>query len=67
MKKHKDYDFDNRRLFIHIVIIKYLIVDQKNWNDFFINLQQLINEYQNYIDLKLIGFPDNWVEILSKA
>ena len=29
MKKHKDYDFDNRRLFIHIVIIKYLIVDQK--------------------------------------
>lgn len=66
MKKHREYDFDNRKVFIHIVIIKYLVADQKNWNDFFISLQQLVNQYQNYIDLKLIGFPDNWVEVLSK-
>lgn len=59
-------DFDNRKVFIHIVIIKYLVADQKNWNNFFISLQQLVNQYQNYIDLKLIGFPNNWVEVLSK-
>lgn len=33
---------------------------------FFIKLQEIINDYRNYIDLNLIGFPENWIEILSK-
>ncbi|MCD2346739.1 Abi family protein [Clostridium guangxiense] len=64
--KDKGYDLDKRRIFIHIVIIKHLVSDDKIWNKFFISLQQLVSEYANYIDLHLIGFPANWVEILSK-
>lgn len=64
--KDKVYKFDTRRIFAHIVIIKHLIADKKIWNKFFIGVQQLVNEYKDYIDLKLIGLPNNWVEILSK-
>lgn len=64
--KDKKYELDTRRIFIHILVMKYLIADEKIWTKFFICLQQLINEYKEYIDLKLMGFPENWIEILSK-
>lgn len=66
-KDDKSYNFDNRRIFIYIVIMKYFTVDEKVWNKFFINLQSLISDYRQYIDLNLIGFQENWVEILSKV
>ncbi|MNM92353.1 hypothetical protein D3C81_1046830 [compost metagenome] len=46
--------------------MKYLVADDKVWNRFFISLQSLIVEYSSYIELRLIGFPENWIEILSK-
>ena len=46
--------------------MNHLIADRTVWNKFFIKLQGLITDYNEYIDLDLIGFPNNWVEILSK-
>lgn len=54
------------RIFTYIVAMNYLMVDRIAWNKFFIKLQGIINDYSSYIDLELIGFPNNWVEILSK-
>lgn len=65
--KDKEYELDPRKIFAHIVAIKYLIADDKIWNVFFIKIQQLVNGYKDYIDLDLIGFPQNWVEIISKV
>ena len=65
-KQDKEYKLDDKKIFAYIVAIKHLIADKSIWNKFFIKLQQLINEYGNYIDLRLIGFPENWIEILSK-
>lgn len=65
-KEDKKYEIDNKKIFANILIMKYLVADKAVWSKFFINLQQLINQYDQYIDLKLIGFPQNWIEILSK-
>lgn len=65
-KEDRLYDLNNKMIFTYIIAMKYLIVDKTVWNKFFINLQQLVNEYRNYIKLDLIGFPENWIEILSK-
>lgn len=65
-KDDKLYNLNNKRIFAYIVAMNYLIADRNVWNKFFINLQQLLNDYEKYINLDLIGFPENWVEILSK-
>lgn len=65
-KEYNQFNLENKKIFSYIVSMKHLIADEKVWNKFFINLQQLINEYRSYIKLELIGFPENWIEILSK-
>lgn len=47
--------------------MNYLMADRIVWNKAFIKLQGIIKDYSSYIDLELIGFPSNWVEILSKS
>lgn len=65
-KEDRRYELDKKKIFANILIMKYLIIDQEVWTKFFINLQNLISQYGKYIDLNLIGFPENWIEILSK-
>lgn len=66
-KQDKLYGLNNHRIFAYIVAMNYLMADRTAWNKFFIKLQGIINDYISYIDLELIGFPSNWVEILSKS
>lgn len=66
-KQDKQYNLNHNRIFAYIVAMNYLIADRTVWNKFFIKLQGIINDYSSYIDLDLIGFPNNWVEILSKS
>ncbi|WP_294353305.1 Abi family protein [uncultured Clostridium sp.] len=65
-KQDKQYNLNPNRIFTYIVAMNYLMADRIAWNKFFIKLQGIINDYSSYIDLELIGFPNNWVEILSK-
>ena len=64
--EYKKYNLDNKKIFSYILAMKHLTMDKLIWNSFFIKLQKLINDYNNSIDLKLIGFPNNWIEILAK-
>lgn len=68
---HNKYKKDNivlNRLFISILAIKELTknISESEWNTFRIQLEALINDYIDVIDLELIGFPENWSEILSR-
>lgn len=56
---------NDKQIFGYMLAIKYLISDKAVWNDSFIKLQALFSKYNTYIDLKLLGFPENWVSILS--
>lgn len=56
----------SRKLFEQILMLKYLYSSFENWSvDGFLPLYDLILEYEDSIDLKHIGFPDNWEEILK--
>lgn len=65
-KYYSAYDIDKKRLFSNILAMKFLIPNEDAWSKFFIDLQELIRKYNSIVDYDLIGFPKNWVEILSK-
>lgn len=66
---HNKYKKDNivlNRFFISILAIKELTKNIPEWATFKIQLETLIHEYIDVIDLELIGFPENWSEILAR-
>lgn len=66
-KEYKQYKLNTKKLFPYIIAIKHICVNKEYWDKFFISLRQICIKYQSYIDLKCIGFPDNWEGILSKV
>ena len=64
----KDFPYIlNKRIFDYILVLKFLYHDPIKWNnEFVINLDNLTLEYSDCINLKHIGFPDNWIRILKE-
>lgn len=57
----------SRRVYDIIYVMKYLYLNDEKWkNSFVSSLEALINQYNEYIKLKYIGFPDNWLDLLEK-
>lgn len=65
-KSDKCHNIKNNKVFAYILAMKHLTADNNIWNKFFIDLQNLIQDYNKNIDLDLLGFPKDWVNILSK-
>lgn len=42
------------------------MLDIEEWNNTLTNIEALFEQYQNYININLLGFPENWREILKK-
>lgn len=63
-RKDKKLGLQNNRLFVFIFVLKYLIKDKNRWTIFLTNLKEVIEEYKD-VDISLIGFPDNWYELLE--
>lgn len=53
------------KVFDMIYICKYFISENTWNNDILIQIENLINEYSNYIKLNSIGFADDWKDILK--
>jgi len=62
--KSGDYKLRNT-IFDYIYIMKYFYANREKWKAHSINLQALLEEYEEYIELRHIGFPDNWDEYLE--
>lgn len=58
LKKDYKHDINNNELFSIIFNLKYLITNKLQWENWVMNLDRLIKEY-NEVDIKLMGFPDN--------
>ena len=57
----------NRKLFSQILVLKLLYPDKKEWiNKVLIELKAIVEEYENDISLRHIGFPEDWYEQLEK-
>lgn len=55
-----------KKLFDQILVLKYLYSGFGDWRvNVLIPLESLISEYEDSIELKHIGFPDNWRELLD--
>lgn len=62
----KYYAVDNS-LFTQILAMRACYPGTDEWNESFIlPLKELIQEYSEFIELDLMGFPQNWEELLKK-
>ena len=64
-KKSVENGLRNNSIFTAIYIIGKLTKDKKEWHTLINNLKGLIEQYEK-VDIKLMGFPDNWEELLEK-
>ena len=55
-----------KRVFDYLLVLKFLYPNRNMWEEKFLNpLRTIIDKYKKYINLKHIGFPDNWDSLLS--
>ncbi|OPX90272.1 MAG: Abi-like protein [Pelotomaculum sp. PtaB.Bin104] len=61
------YALCSQRIFDIIYVMKYLFLNHDKWKNSVVReLEALINEYSMDIQLRYIGFPENWLELLEE-
>lgn len=65
LKEYKKQKIKNNQIFAVVFILTKLL-HEKDCTNFITGIEALIEEYSSYINLKEIGFPDNWKKILKK-
>lgn len=64
-RKYSKYNLDDTKIFIVILAMKELLIGIDKWEEMKEKVRLLIDEYKEFLDLTLIGFPENWNEILE--
>nr|DAH37242.1 MAG TPA: Abi-like protein [Caudoviricetes sp.] len=68
-KCNKNFENDffyTNKVFDEIYIMKFLISDKHEWNDYVVlNFSQIFENYKDYIDLKEYGFTKKWDKLLK--
>lgn len=64
--KDRKIGANNEYIFGAIFVAGKLMPDAEEWNSYIVNLSSLIEEYE-IINLDLIGFPDNWENLLQSV
>lgn len=65
-EKQHEYKPKTNRLFFNFVLMKYLLGNSDTWVRAINNLEEAFEQYNEYIELDVIGFPNNWAEILNE-
>ncbi|WP_339002023.1 Abi family protein [Fusobacterium animalis] len=66
-KKTKEYNKQTGKIFDYVIIMKYLFLDNEDWNTYVLpRFEHIFEVFKNDIDLKCIGFPIDWKTILTK-
>lgn len=66
-KKAKEYNKQTGKIFDYVIVMKYLFLDNEDWNTYVLpRLEYIFDDFKDNIDLKCIGFPDDWKDILTK-
>ncbi len=60
------YSINSYKIFDTFYVMKFLTVNKDEWNLHTNQLKSLFDTYDEYIDLKRIGFPDNWFDLFIK-
>lgn len=62
-KQYKDKGISSLRVFSTIICIKHLVPNDEHWKEFLEKIDSFFRKYPN-VDIKLMGFPDNWKDLL---
>ena len=66
-KKAKEYNKQTGKIFDYVIVMKYLFLDNEDWNIYVLpRFEYIFDDFKDDVDLKCIGFPDDWKNILTK-
>ena len=54
----------NNRVYGVLLCMKHLLKNDSHWNLFVDKIEMLFDKYQS-VQIKTMGFPDNWKELLE--
>ncbi|MBS6520169.1 MAG: Abi family protein [Clostridiales bacterium] len=63
-KEYTQAGIKNNRMYSVLLCMKHLLKNDKHWNIFVDAIENLIEEYES-VDIRTMGFPDNWKELLQ--
>lgn len=63
LKNHPE--IKNNSLFAYTLVLLKRLPDEESKRSLIRTVENVISEYRSDIDLKLIGFPDNYLEIMN--
>ena len=56
-----------KKLYDYLLVVKFLYPNADKWNSgFYAKLNELLGEYDEYVDLECMGFPEDWKTQLKK-
>lgn len=62
-KQYTEQGISSIRVFATLLCIKHLIPNDRHWVEF-VDMIDLLFEKYPHVDKKLMGFPDNWADVL---
>lgn len=63
-KEYTQAGIGNNRIFGVLLCLRHLLKDDKHWNLFVDKIELLFEKYE-HVDIKTMGFPNNWKELLE--
>lgn len=63
-KEYAQAGIGNNRIFGVLLCLKHLLKEDKHWNQFVDTIELLFEKYE-HVDIKTMGFPNNWKELLE--
>lgn len=63
-KEYTQAGIGNNRMYSVLLCMKHLLKSDKHWTVFVDAIEHLIEEYES-VDIRTMGFPDNWKELLQ--
>lgn len=66
LEKHHSIRITTNRLFADFVLLKYLLDNSEVWQNTIVNVDKVLEKYQDSIELSKIGFPEDWKNTLEK-
>ena len=64
-KEYSQAGIGNNRMFGVLLCMKQILKSDKHWNLYVDQIEMLIDKYEK-VDVKTMGFPENWKELLEQ-
>ena len=64
-KEYSQAGIGNNRIFGVLLCMKQILKSDKHWNLYVNQIELLIDKYEK-VDVKTMGFPENWMELLGQ-